>query len=679
MFKANILQSITKENINISLLKNEIPNFEKNIEIDHRSDEYPNNVVPGRGESVATFPDSLGFLNIDNTNRDILVTYETKFKNNEFYPLWFTHRTLKFMYNKSLEFRSSTRYVTIENPSITNLFPEGSNAVMVRGSVQIQLKGTSGRDLVNSEFAINYSEGEIHIISESAINAADNFLVSYYILTPDVVMTTNNNTIDEKHYRVEIEFAYGSEQEQMPTASKTRYTFICRVLTDLLNTDDNLYKIEYQSWNPSGTNKETEILKSYPIYSSSNNIVLGEREFNADVDTGKIKVASTSSLDTYFVKNNLKFNEKISTDSINRDGKELWYLQISPQSIEYNSNTYNILEKSKYQFFDDVYRLVKKTNEKAIALDKTILKLKNNDLVVRTDVNGNVLNITININGDDISNSNISDFDKDVGLIILSQNVAPKDIIKVTYEYRTKMIPYDHLQLNPSYQFQSSNDDRIILKNYIVFVLPEDILNSEYNRSIFHYSVEKYPSLFFGIPSNELFIEDALDYLSGTNDETGRSNIYDFIDNKYFSSLDESSIIPMILCYAIAINTSVSSSIKNTDTRIRGGGVTETVSNEELILVDPSVQYNADICYLDGRPYPSNNVYVVRIPSTYKDTIANKLRLYDKELTRYKRKVSNDLFEAEVEKRAKDFIEEATKRFLPASAHIIIEYIQGAL
>ena len=135
----------------------------------------------------------------------------------------------------------------------------------------------------------------------------------------------------------------------------------------------------------------------------------------------------------------------------------------------------------------------------------------------------------------------------------------------------------------------------------------------------------------------------------------------------------------MILCYAIAINTSVSSSIKNTDTRIRGGGVTETVSNEELILVDPSVQYNADICYLDGRPYPSNNVYVVRIPSTYKDTIANKLRLYDKELTRYKRKVSNDLFEAEVEKRAKDFIEEATKRFLPASAHIIIEYIQGAL
>ena len=147
------------------------------------------------------------------------------------------------------------------------------------------------------------------------------------------------------------------------------------------------------------------------------------------------------------------------------------------------------------------------------------------------------MNVSITINNKLESSTIISDYDQENGFLFLKKPVSVLDQIQVSYVYMIKTIPYKYLQLNPSVAFSSLNTTDQMMKNYIVFLLPEHVLNSEKQRSIFHVEYYKYPSLYTDKQEIEISESAIIEYLSGTNPETVLSNIYDIIDTTYLTNV----------------------------------------------------------------------------------------------------------------------------------------------
>ena len=52
------------------------------------------------------------------------------------------------------------------------------------------------------------------------------------------------------------------------------------------------------------------------------------------------------------------------------------------------------------------------------------------------------------------------------------------------------------------------------------------------------------------------------------------------------------------------------------DTRQRGGGLKESISQDLIDKFEPEANYYWDIGFLDGKAYPGNSVVIVRLPKT---------------------------------------------------------------
>ncbi len=390
-----------------------------------------------------------------------------------------------------------------------------------------------------------------------------------------------------------------------------------------------------------------------------------------------IKVSGTSKCHKYFVKFNTARSELITLDQTDKDKTDLWYPSIIPGTFTSGDNTYSVIEKNTYRFVDQLYRVEQIFLEKVAIVGTNKIQTRYKNLIIKVDPTGIPINLTLSINGKTESNDIITDFDSENGIIFLKKNVSVLDKVELSYTYKLKTIPYKFLQLNPSKKFSSLNISDQMMKNYILFMLPLDILDQEKQRSIFHLEYYKYPSLYTGKTDIEISEASLISYLNETNPETGKSNIYDVIDTTYLTDTSRVKITPFILGTISTINTSTPSSVYGLDVRVRGGGLPESLDIETLEKELPNALYNIDICYLDGRPYPANNVYIVRLPVGYINEHTTRLEAFDRVLIRTLRTLSEDKKESYSYNYALENIKNVIKRFLPASAYIKFEIIQG--
>lgn len=670
MLKTAKIDVIHPENINIALVKTEQVNMLQNIEIDRKTGDVPNNVILNIGESVKTSPNASGILNITNNNPDILVTDSYIINDDEEYPLWYVHQLRNYSYNESLVVRTIKRRINSDTKLLMNITEKGDPSTepetIIKNSITITTN-TGSTLTPNTDYRIDYINSGVELLTSYPNNTV--LIITMYTIKPNIILTENGLPVDINTYRSEYEFIYA---DQISLTGSKRNLFKTQIISSLKNKDNITYSVVYNKLNNGIMSETTEILKSTPLfkYTDSNPT---DREYA--LIGQNISVSGKSNNHTYYVMFNTNRSELITIDANSKTKTDLWYTVITPGTFTVSGNTYRVLEKDTYRFIDNLYRLEHVYLEQPEIINSTQIKTKNNNLFIKVDDTGMPMNVSITINGKLESSTIISDYDQENGFLFLKKPVSVLDQIQVSYVYMIKTIPYKYLQLNPSVAFSSLNTTDQMMKNYIVFLLPEHVLNSEKQRSIFHVEYYKYPSLYTDKQEIEISESALIEYLSGTNPETGLSNIYDIIDTTYLSNVSETNITPFILGVVSTINTSTPSSVSSLDIRVRGGGVPESINIQQLELELPGALHNIDICYLDGRPYPANNVYVVRIPTNYISSYRTTLEEFDKVLVRTLRTLTTNKQETFSYTYTLDKIKSVIKRFLPASAHIKFEII----
>ena len=739
-----IRETASNENINLYLLNTEESNFIQNVELDRYSSSYPENVTGWAGGTMITSCISdLQTLNVQIDQRNIMITNETKKVGNIYHPLWYEHKISQIVYNETMEPRSVNRRLTPGTWYISNLIPEEENVVIIKDSVDVYISTETGRiKLAYNEYNVDYMNGRVHIITpyQQRRNEEIVYFITYYIITPNISIEVGNNQADI-NFRPEYIFTLGNEQKNMPVNSHARNLFYCNILTDKSNMPDIVhedvsrsYNVVYNSRSRGSVQQESEILKAYPLFVAT---ISDPTYRQYKLDGYNIIVSRSSQDEIYYVKQTSITNDKIYANNRQAYIDELWNININPEQIEIDNTSYRILERDKYKFLSDRNRLVTVKDEIGSLIGPDKILLKNKNIFVDYDKNKTIKNIEIyhENRGEIVDTNRIKDFDKDNGIIHFNNNFSPSDKLRISYTYKTKYVPYNNLQLNPSARFSSTNKYKVNAYSYVIFVLPEYILNPRFKRSIFHFNIIRNQMFKYDNQDYEISASEFMNWAEGVDPQTGLSNIHkiDTIDPKYIKGHIKESVKPLIVAMVTVINTSVASSVNYNDIRIKGGGInpqydidkhTEIFTEERNDLYEKGIflnkydnilteywdfdmkdiaefvptstdipgigindyyegltitntpRNNMDITFLDGEPYPGHNVFIVRIPMSYVYEHINKYYRYNTEIIRMIRNMAKQEAIDNMLESARNKMKETATKFIPASGHIIFEFIE---
>lgn len=197
----------------------------------------------------------------------------------------------------------------------------------------------------------------------------------------------------------------------------------------------------------------------------------------------------------------------------------------------------------------------------------------------------------VEINGSQIDEEDILDWDVYNGTVTVAQTMGNTDDVKVTYHYKEDYYEYSG--------FYGSG--KLYPKIGPFEWYPLDLNPTpHHNNGMYASGIAAH---IFVSPSwdldREVFFDSFPCYHNFTGDPSGNLDFY----------LGSVSIAPNARESDVAV----------TDTRSRGGGLREGLNLDDVEDVQPESKFFWDVGYFDGQAFPSNGVLVVQIPKSLQD------------------------------------------------------------
>lgn len=264
------------------------------------------------------------------------------------------------------------------------------------------------------------------------------------------------------------------------------------------------------------------------------------------------------------------------------------------------------------QHYSDIYGqpYVDITNEKLTILNSHMVKTLCYPLYVLYDNNNipGTVHVFKKI-GDETFELTIRDISFSDGVIVIKESISENDNIIASYTYLEENYNYRgywrdvadfvRIDLNPNIYHTYNNP------NY----LPSEVSPSKnlFNKVIYFFMK---PSIEYSISAEN----DSLVY-DPENDSLDGEIVFEN-DDCLYHKIDipepDSDMDIMLGSVYIRQNTSLYSTVI-TDSRTRGGGILESISDSLRHELEPESDFYLDIGFYDGKPYQENGVIVVRI------------------------------------------------------------------
>ena len=673
---------LNPENISLGIIDNSKVYSNDAIEINRYTGNYTENTVPIFTEYVRTKtkPYSLATSGSQRSvyktdifllSDDFMITNEVIFDKSTLsvIPLWYEYELRGYYINRSTSQKIITR--PSRGDIISNIIPENVSEVPVIDSTfEIRPINPEGEilDIIDqSAYRIDVNNNRIIITNPNTLLLYPNydFQIKMRTVVPEISLTfADGSSVPTNFYRLHFE-AYTSD---VSVVQKDIY--IARVLFSDI-ADQSLIQVEYEQYqdiqnNALVTQVVAEVANPHQLYSRTDGTktqaktILSANPSAYILDDGIYSVISPR--EDFFIKYTNITGEKITIKKpVGLTIEFPWYLEIVPNIFTRNSLTYDVVERNLFTFRDNVR--IAPVTEELTRISSTMLKAHNQNLYVRYNTDGSVIGVNLYVDGIR-RNSMIDDVDARNGVILLNKTIGLNQRVSAEYSYFTNTIQYVQMNMNPSARFP--NEDRIIEKIMLMYMLPVEELTPGARRSIFHVFVLKYPGIYQNLPAYQVSIEAAEAFVTGV-DETGRSNLYSLIPESINPTAG--NVLHPILLGAVTVNpTKTEASTKIIDIRNRGGGVLE---DSTLVASNwTTVRHFMDIGRWDGQKLNVNNVIIVDIPTSVLDTVRNRLRLFDFDVLRDP--TNTDL----LEQKTVAAVEDAVKKYTPVTKHVEIQYYQ---
>ncbi len=232
--------------------------------------------------------------------------------------------------------------------------------------------------------------------------------------------------------------------------------------------------------------------------------------------------------------------------------------------------------------------------EKPRLLDDSQIQVRHTPLHILYD-GTNVTNATVRVNGKKVRILSWSAFD---GIINLDGRVTDNDDLSISYQYEEE-----------SYVYRGYYDEA-----------SERFWSLDLNPSVGHYITirDKYDGEIKDIPSFRLINEVVYLYLQPIIKRKllsdGRENVVMVNRSGLLHSFEKRNDPDLILLAKLHVRpNSNRASVVFTDTRVRGGGLKEEITNPIIQEYEKESHFYWDIGKWDGLPYPENGVAVFRI------------------------------------------------------------------
>lgn len=272
------------------------------------------------------------------------------------------------------------------------------------------------------------------------------------------------------------------------------------------------------------------------------------------------------------------------------------FIQVLEQNGVKTKITYAIPEFSR-QYFNgedgEPYKYIE--DEKVEILNEHEIRVSKYPIYVKYDEDKNISNLSLyKINSLGISDSlTISSWSYKEGIIVVEEYLNDTDVVYASYEYEEEYYIY-----------------RGYYKN-------NEFIDLDLNPSIYHDFLDTSKLPYTRAKSYELFNKVIYFYIKPKKVESENPNrVILENDNVIYHKFDD--IVPdgeydlLIGKMYIRHNTSLKSTVL-VDTRSRGGGLLETLSESLRKQLEPESNYYFDIGYYDGEMYTENAVVIIRL------------------------------------------------------------------
>lgn len=282
---------------------------------------------------------------------------------------------------------------------------------------------------------------------------------------------------------------------------------------------------------------------------------------------------------------------------------EMWFLKIRNGRFTIKDNVTKLIRRFHVpefgtQAFDSTLGMpyMKQVDEEATFIDERTIKVANTPMHVST-LDGSPTDLTVTKNGVSVG---VLDWDIEKGEIRLAEDIELSDTVLVTYIHEQQSLVYKgyasegnfyHLDLNPlpghTYTDQSDLSERpsseLLDKAIFIYILPSYSYYADY---------------------------------SGSPTYVDTSTVRHIITDEDVSIVDAKSLIPSNAHILAKVNLVRPISYKDIvvlDSRVRGGGVKESVTYETLSKSGDEATHYWDLSSWDGYPYPCNGVIIITL------------------------------------------------------------------
>jgi len=329
---------------------------------------------------------------------------------------------------------------------------------------------------------------------------------------------------------------------------------------------------------------------------------------NTMVVPEKYEIIGSKYVESFSVK--MKDHRVISLQSpLESEVYENWYPRISSGHFEKEMKDkdgdsvlaiYRINEYHGQQYsFKYGKPYIEIEDEKAEVLDEITIKTRFKNLYVILDANGLPLNLRpVRINNKTEVPLHVSGWNASKGIIEVAEKLSSSDNIRVDYTYEEDCYTYRGCKVENMFIRVDLNPNKYHTYDKIDYTVTGRVLNVEKDNV---YNL-------FNLPMS-VFLRPAKVIKNGVITEENEFVLYHKFDETPLGAMD------LFLGKIYLKHNTTFGNMKIIDTRVRGGGILETITDDIRRELEPESDFYYDIGFWDGEPYSENSVIIVRLDS----------------------------------------------------------------
>ena len=365
---------------------------------------------------------------------------------------------------------------------------------------------------------------------------------------------------------------------------------------------DGIYLIELTSSNNDGFSVTVDPSGEYPplcyVIEAGNKIVTPE----------KYSVISNKYVESFSVK--MKDHRVISLRSpLETEVYENWYPRISSGYFEKDMKDqngddvkaiYRINEYHNQQYsFKYGKPYIDIEDERAEVLNSNTIKCRFSPLFVKLHTNGlpDNLRVVRVMNKTEVP-LHITGWNVHKGIIEVIETISESDVIKVDYTYEEECYTYRGCRVEDMFIRVDLNPNKYHTYDKIDYTSTGRVLNVEKDNV---YNL-------FNLPMS-LFLRPSKVIKNGTVVKENEFVLYHKYDETPLDAMD------LFIGKVYLKHNTTFSNMNIIDTRQRGGGLLESITDDIRKELEPESDFYYDIGFWDGEPFSENSVVIIRLDS----------------------------------------------------------------